>query len=290
MTLSLLDRPAVPGVRWSTPDQWMVKVRPLGHVHEHLVPALVEAVMTSLAGWRAEQQATLRRLVAVPETVAEMRVLARFQEGLIRDRTRLINRLRFLLRCGRAYPPVCPGRARGCGWIARTAEYLDREAPISAGSVRSADAPLPGKQSEEGDQGLFADRRCKELGVGRLNRDDSPLRKYCALRADRESTDTGVGRMRRARHEPSYLQRAQNLRGHHRIRAGVLRQSTLTERLARRLGPPPKAREQDELDVSETKRAKRRRHQSLPAEGRPPKQEALAIARFEPLRTIENGD
>lgn len=53
MTLSLLDRPAVPGVRWSTPDQWMVKVRPLGHVHEHLVPALVEALMTSLAGWPA---------------------------------------------------------------------------------------------------------------------------------------------------------------------------------------------------------------------------------------------
>ena len=72
----------------------------------------------------------------------------------------------------------------------RTAEHLDREAPISAGSVRPADMPLPGEQSEEGDQRLFADRRCKELRVGRLNRDDGPLRKYCSLRADRESTDT----------------------------------------------------------------------------------------------------
>lgn len=32
-----------------------------------------------------------------PKAVAEVRVLARYQEGLIRDRTRLINRLRFLL-------------------------------------------------------------------------------------------------------------------------------------------------------------------------------------------------
>jgi hypothetical protein len=37
------------------------------------------------------------RLVAVPEVVAEARVLARYQDGLIRDRTRLINRLLFLL-------------------------------------------------------------------------------------------------------------------------------------------------------------------------------------------------
>jgi hypothetical protein len=33
----------------------------------------------------------VRRLVGVPEAIAEMRVLARYQDGLIRDRTRLIN-------------------------------------------------------------------------------------------------------------------------------------------------------------------------------------------------------
>ena len=30
--LAALERPAVPGVRWSTPEQWLVKLRPLGHV------------------------------------------------------------------------------------------------------------------------------------------------------------------------------------------------------------------------------------------------------------------
>lgn len=81
---------------------------------------------------RREEQASLRRLVAVPETVAEMRVLARYQDGLIRDRTRLINRLRFLLsqywpeflaarafhrprwRCGDRAPDRVPDRAP-CG-------------------------------------------------------------------------------------------------------------------------------------------------------------------------------
>ena len=56
---------------------------------------LIDAEIVAQIG--REQQATLRRLVAMPEAVAEMRVLARYQEGLIRDRTRLINRLRFLL-------------------------------------------------------------------------------------------------------------------------------------------------------------------------------------------------
>jgi transposase len=56
---------------------------------------LIDAEVCARIG--REEQASLRHLVAVPETVAEMRVLARYQDGLIRDRTRLINRLRFLL-------------------------------------------------------------------------------------------------------------------------------------------------------------------------------------------------
>lgn len=56
---------------------------------------LIDAEVCARIG--REEQASLRRLVAVPETIAEMRVLARYQDGLIRDRTRLINRLRFLL-------------------------------------------------------------------------------------------------------------------------------------------------------------------------------------------------
>lgn len=56
---------------------------------------LIDAEVCARIG--REEQASLRHLVAVPGTVAEMRVLARYQDGLIRDRTRLINRLRFLL-------------------------------------------------------------------------------------------------------------------------------------------------------------------------------------------------
>lgn len=56
---------------------------------------LIDAAIVAQIG--REQHAALRRLVTTPETVAEMRVLARYQDGLIRDRTRLINRLRFLL-------------------------------------------------------------------------------------------------------------------------------------------------------------------------------------------------
>jgi 2'-5' RNA ligase len=47
--LERLDRPVVPGVRWSTPEQWMVKLRPLGHVDGSVVPALVEALGEELA-------------------------------------------------------------------------------------------------------------------------------------------------------------------------------------------------------------------------------------------------
>jgi|APFre7841882724_1041349.scaffolds.fasta_scaffold44411_1 transposase len=56
---------------------------------------LIDAELCARIG--REEQATLRRLIAAPEAVAEMRVLERYQDGLIRDRTRLINRLRFLL-------------------------------------------------------------------------------------------------------------------------------------------------------------------------------------------------
>jgi 2'-5' RNA ligase len=48
--LSALDRPAVPGVRWSKPEQWMVKVRPLGHVDDRVVPPLIDALEAELDG------------------------------------------------------------------------------------------------------------------------------------------------------------------------------------------------------------------------------------------------
>jgi hypothetical protein len=48
--LAGLDRPALAGVRWSGAEQWLVKVRPLGHVAERLVEPLVEALEAELDG------------------------------------------------------------------------------------------------------------------------------------------------------------------------------------------------------------------------------------------------
>jgi hypothetical protein len=48
--LSALDRPEAPGLRWSTPAQWMVKVRPLGHVGDRLTEPLVDALEAELDG------------------------------------------------------------------------------------------------------------------------------------------------------------------------------------------------------------------------------------------------
>jgi hypothetical protein len=48
--LSMLDRPDVAGVRWSAPEQWLVKVRPLGSVNERLVPELVAVLEAELDG------------------------------------------------------------------------------------------------------------------------------------------------------------------------------------------------------------------------------------------------
>jgi transposase len=75
-----------------TPTEVAVRRKGRRQVHKS---DLIDAEVCARIG--REEQASLRRLVAVPETVAEMRVLARYQDGLIRDRTRLINRLRFLL-------------------------------------------------------------------------------------------------------------------------------------------------------------------------------------------------
>jgi hypothetical protein len=48
--LSALHRPAIQGVRWTTPEQWLVKVRPLGHVDDRVVPPLLEVLEAELDG------------------------------------------------------------------------------------------------------------------------------------------------------------------------------------------------------------------------------------------------
>lgn len=42
--------PRAPGIQWSSPEQWMVKVRPLGTVPDRVVPDLVEALADELEG------------------------------------------------------------------------------------------------------------------------------------------------------------------------------------------------------------------------------------------------
>jgi 2'-5' RNA ligase len=48
--LAALERPALPGVRWSLPEQWLVKLRPLGHVDDRVVPSLRAALEAELDG------------------------------------------------------------------------------------------------------------------------------------------------------------------------------------------------------------------------------------------------
>ncbi|HYT81775.1 MAG TPA: hypothetical protein VEQ37_21475 [Actinomycetota bacterium] len=37
-------------MHWSTPEQWLVKVRPLGHVDDRIVPSLLDALEAELEG------------------------------------------------------------------------------------------------------------------------------------------------------------------------------------------------------------------------------------------------
>jgi hypothetical protein len=45
-----LPRPPLPGVHWSAPERWIIKVRPLGHVPADLVDPLLEALRDELDG------------------------------------------------------------------------------------------------------------------------------------------------------------------------------------------------------------------------------------------------
>jgi 2'-5' RNA ligase len=48
--LSEYPRPDHPGVRWATPSQWFVTIRPLGHVPDRVVPELIETLRDELDG------------------------------------------------------------------------------------------------------------------------------------------------------------------------------------------------------------------------------------------------
>ncbi|MBK1782779.1 hypothetical protein [Prauserella cavernicola] len=48
--VAALPRPALPGATWSVPEQWIVKLRPLGHVAGSLRVPLLEAAAAALDG------------------------------------------------------------------------------------------------------------------------------------------------------------------------------------------------------------------------------------------------
>jgi 2'-5' RNA ligase len=48
--LAELERPELPGLRWSVPEQWMVKLRPLGHVDDRVVTPLLDVLAAELEG------------------------------------------------------------------------------------------------------------------------------------------------------------------------------------------------------------------------------------------------
>jgi 2'-5' RNA ligase len=48
--LAALERPELPGVRWSAPEQWLVKLRPLGQVDDRVVEPLRVALEAELDG------------------------------------------------------------------------------------------------------------------------------------------------------------------------------------------------------------------------------------------------
>lgn len=48
--IAAIPRPPHPGLHWSEPARWIVKLRPLGHVPEHLVGPLGDALGAALDG------------------------------------------------------------------------------------------------------------------------------------------------------------------------------------------------------------------------------------------------
>ena len=48
--LTAYPRPKRNGLRWSTPSQWLIKIRPLGHVADAVVPELTETLRAELDG------------------------------------------------------------------------------------------------------------------------------------------------------------------------------------------------------------------------------------------------
>jgi 2'-5' RNA ligase len=149
--LAAFDRPALPGVRWSTPEQWLVKLRPLGYVDDRVVPSLVEVLQAELDGappvrcvlgpatrrlggqWLGAPVAGLDELAAVVfEATGELVPVTHpqpFQADLVLARGRV--------------PKELAGRPVAASWTARAVVLVaDRSSPGAAHYEDLASFPL----------------------------------------------------------------------------------------------------------------------------------------------------
>jgi 2'-5' RNA ligase len=150
-TLAGLDRPRLAGVRWSTPEQWLVKLRPLGHVADRVVAPLAAALSAELAGapavacrlgpatrrlggqWLGAPVEGLDDLAAVVfDATAELVPVTHPQPF----------RADVVLARGRV-PRELAGRPVGASWTARSVSLVaDRSSPAAARFEDLASFPL----------------------------------------------------------------------------------------------------------------------------------------------------
>jgi 2'-5' RNA ligase len=143
--IAALDRPALPGVRWSVPEQWLVKLRPLGQVDGRVVGPLRAALEAELDGapavacrfgpatrrlggqWLGAPVSGLDELAAVVFEATQELVPVTHPQPFQAD---------VVLARGRV-PPELAGRPVAGSWTARSVALVaDRSSP---GAVRLED-------------------------------------------------------------------------------------------------------------------------------------------------------
>jgi 2'-5' RNA ligase len=154
--LSALDRPALPGVRWSTPEQWLVKLRPLGHVRDRVVGPLSDALAAELDGAPAvacRLGPATRRLggqwLGVPVHGLDDLAAVVFEatEELVPVTHPQPYQADLVLARGRV-PGELAGRPVTGSWTARTVSLVaDRSSPRGARLEDLANFPLEGEVS-----------------------------------------------------------------------------------------------------------------------------------------------
>jgi hypothetical protein len=82
-------RPAVDGLRWATPAQWFVKMRPLGHVRDEVVPDLIDVLDAELDGAPAAT-ASFERVVSSGWLLARVKGLEELTAATFEVTERLV--------------------------------------------------------------------------------------------------------------------------------------------------------------------------------------------------------